>query len=192
MLHFEEPDAVLLTGLWTPLVVAVITAVASVAIARMSARDDDLRRAERLSRVLSDMEPSRGRIVVATIRDDYVVSWALRQAAPVDHRLRRTVSVLAIAGGIALGGAVLVGLYVGLGFGTVSDWFFWIYYGIGLAMLLMAGWLRTISVRRARVWMRAERERRGLREPVHEDLRREVSGASPRDGRPSDRERAGD
>jgi hypothetical protein len=191
MLHFEEPNAVLLTGLWTPLVVAVITAVAGVAIARMGARDDDLRRAERLSQVLSDMEPSRGRTVVAAIRDDYVVSWALRQAAPVDHRLRRTVSVLAIAGGVALGGAVLVGLYVGLGFGTVSDWFFWVYYGVGLAMLLMASWLRTISVRRARVWMRAERERRGLREPVHEDLRREVTGTPRRLNEPRARARAG-
>lgn len=180
MLHVEASDAALLTGLWTPLVVALITAAASVVIARMGVRTDDLRRAERLSQVLGDMEPSPERTVVATVRDDYAVSWALRQAAPVDHRLRRGVSVLTVVGSVSLGGAILVGLYVGLGYGTVSDWFFWVYYGVGLALLLAASRLRAIGTRRGRAWMRAERERRGLREPLHEDLRLEAAGSSRR------------
>ena len=180
MLHVEAANTVLLTGLWAPLVVALITAAASVVIARMNVRADDLRRAERLSQVLGGMDPSPERAVVETIRDDYAVSWALRQAAPVDHRLRRGVTVLTVAGGVALGGSILVGVYVGLGYGTVSDWFFWVYYGLGLALLLGASGLRAIATRRGREWIRAERARRGLREPLHEDLRREATGTPQR------------
>lgn len=180
MLHVEASNTVLLTGLWTPLVVALITAAASVVIARMSVRADDLKRAERLSQVLGEMAPSPERSVVETVRDDYAVSWALRQAAPVDHRLRRGIAVLTVAGGVALVGSILVGVYVGLGYGTVSDWFFWVYYGVGLALLLAASWLRAIAARRGRVWIREERARRSLREPLHEDLRLEATGTSGR------------
>lgn len=179
MLHAEDVGTALLTGLWTPLAVAVITAAASGLIAVMNVRGDDLKRAERLSQVLGDMEPSPERTVVATIRDDYAVGWALRQAAPIDHRLRRVAAVLTVAGGVALSGAIVVGVYVGLGYGTVSDWFFWVYYSVGLALLLAAVWLRAIAKRRARVWIRAERARRGLREPLHEHLRREATDPAP-------------
>ena len=104
MLHAEGSAATLVTGLWTPLAVALITAAASVAIALMSTRADDLKRAERLSQVLTGMEESPERVVVSTIRDDYVVSWALRQAAPVNHALRILVFILTMLGGIALAG----------------------------------------------------------------------------------------
>jgi hypothetical protein len=175
MLHEDVARSVLLTGLWTPLVVALITVAASVAIAAMTARADDLKRAERLSQVLSEMDASPERDLVATLRDDYAVGWALRRAAPVGHGLRRVITVVTVAGSVALFGAVLVGLYVGLGYGTVSDWFFWVYYSVGLILLLGAGWLRRIDARRARVWIRAERARRDLREPLHEGLRREAA-----------------
>ena len=186
MLHAGEVSTALLTGLWTPLAVAVITAAASGVIAVMNVRGDDLKRAERLSQVLDGMEPSPERTVVATIRDDFAVGWALRQAAPIDHRLRRIAAVLTVAGGVALAGAIVVGVYVGLGYGTVSDWFFWVYYSLGLALLLGAVWLRAIARRRARVWIRAERARRGLREPLHQHLRREATDPTP-PTRPTDR-----
>lgn len=73
------------------------------------------------------MEASPERVVVSTIRDDYAVSWALRQAAPVNHALRILAFILTMLGGIALTGAILVGIYVGLGYRAVSDWFFWVY-----------------------------------------------------------------
>ena len=166
-------ESVLLTGLWTPLAVALITAAASILIAVVSTRADDLKRADRLSQVLAGMAPSAEREFVATLRDDYAVSWALRQVAPVDDRLRWAVLALNSLGGIALGGAIAVGVYVGLGLGTVSDWFFWVYYGAGLGLLLVARVLRAVATRRRRVWIRAERSRRGLREPIQDRLRRE-------------------
>ena len=184
MLHVEVGTTALLTGLWTPLAVAAITAAASVVIAVMGVRTDDLKRAERLSEVLTDMEPSPEKSVVATIRDDFAVAWALRQAAPVDHRLRRIIVILSTAGGMLLAGAIVVGVYVGLGYGTVSDWFFWVYYSLALALLLFAWWARAIAARRSREWIRQERSRRALREPLHEDLRREATTPSSRSTRP--------
>ena len=171
MLDIQDSAATLVTGLWTPLAVALITAAASVAIALMSTRADDLKRAERLSQVLTGMEESPERVVVSTIRDDYAVSWALRQAAPVNHALRILVFILTMLGGIALAGAILVGIYVGLGYGVVSDWFFWVYYSVGLLMLIGAGGLRANAARRARLWVQAERSWRGLRMPLHHELR---------------------
>lgn len=185
MLHAEAPSIALVTGLWTPLAVALVTAAASVVIALLSVRADDLKRAERLSQVVSAMEPSPERMVVATIRDDYAVSWALRQAAPVERGLRIIIRILTVAGGIALAGAIVVGFYVGLGYGRVSDWFFWVYYGVGLGLLIAAGGLRALANRRGRLWIRAERARRALREPLHESLRLEASGPAPQIDRAS-------
>ena len=102
MLEAQDSAATLVTGLWTPLAVALITAAASVAIALMSTRADDLKRAERLSQVLNGMEESPERVFVSTIRDDYAVSWALRQAAPVNHVLRLLAFILTMLGGVAL------------------------------------------------------------------------------------------
>jgi hypothetical protein len=180
MLHTDAAETALVTGLWAPLAVALITAAGSVAIGLMGRRADDLKRAERLSQVLDSMEPSPERTVVATIRDDYAVSWALRQAAPAEHGLRWGIRILTVLGGIALAGAILVGIYVGLGYGRVSDWFFWVYYGVGLSLLLGAGWLRAVANRRGRVWIGAERSRRALREPLHENLRLESTGPTRR------------
>jgi hypothetical protein len=180
VLHTEAVDTALVTDLWAPLVVALITAAGSVVIGLMGVRADDLKRAERLSTVLDSMEPSPERTVVATIRDDYAVSWALRQAAPVEHGLRRVIRVLTVLGGVALAGAIVVGVYVGLGYVRVSDWFFWVYYGVGLSLLLAAAWLRAIANRRGRVWIGAERARRALREPLHENIRLEATGKTRR------------
>lgn len=175
MLQFEQAGTALLTGLWTPLVVALITVAASVTVALANVRADDLKRAERLGQVLAQMAPSPEREVVATVRDDFAVAWALRQAAPVDRRLRRVAVVLAVLGGVALFGAILVGLYVGLGYGRVSDWFFWVYYSVGLALLFAAAGLRRLAHRRASAWIAAERARRGLRHPLHTGLRAEAA-----------------
>lgn len=180
MLHTEAAEAALVTDLWAPLAVALVTAAGSVVIGLMGVRADDLKRAERLSTVLDSMEPSPERTVVTTIRDDYAVSWALRQAAPVEHGLRWVIRILTILGGIALLGAIVVGVYVGLGYVRVSDWFFWVYYGAGLSLLLGAAWLRAVANRRGRVWIRAERARRALREPLNENLRLEATGTSRR------------
>ena len=180
MLHLDVSRAALLTGLWTPFVIALITVAASFVIAVLNTRVDDLKRAERLSQVLGEMKPSPERDVVAVLRDDYVVGWSLRQAAPVSHGLRRLSIVMTAVGGVALFGAILVGLYVGLGYGTVSDWFFWVYYSIGLLLVVGAQVLKAVAVRRGRTWIGAERARRGLREPLHYDLRREANGRTPR------------
>lgn len=184
MLHTEAADAALVTDLWAPLAVALITAAGSVVIGLMGVRADDLKRAERLSTVLDSMEPSPERTVVATVRDDYAVSWALRQAAPVERGLRWVIRVLTVLGGLALGGAIVVGVYVGLGYVRVSDWFFWVYYGAGLSLLLGAAWLRALANRRGRLWIEAERARRALREPLHEKLRLEATGTARRVDRP--------
>lgn len=180
MLHTEAAEAALVTDLWAPLAVALVTAAGSVVIGLMGVRADDLKRAERLSTVLDSMEPSPERTVVATIRDDYAVSWALRQAAPVEQGLRWVIRVLTVLGGLALLGAIVVGVYVGLGYVRVSDWFFWVYYGVGLSLLLAAFWLRAVANRRGRVWIGAERARRALREPLNEKLRLEATGTSRR------------
>jgi ABC-type protease/lipase transport system fused ATPase/permease subunit len=182
MLHLDVSRAALLTGLWTPLLIALITVAASVVIAVMNSRVDDLKRAERLSQVLAQMEPTPERDVVATVRDDFAVSWSLRTAAPVAHRLRRVSTVMTAAGGVALFGAIMIGVYVGLGYGTVSDWFFWVYYSVGLLLLVAARLLRAVAVRRGRTWIRAERVRRGLREPLHDDLRREAKATTRKAG----------
>lgn len=180
MLHTEAAEAALVTDLWAPLAVALVTAAGSVVIGLMGVRADDLKRAERLSTVLDSMEPSPERTVVATIRDDYAVSWALRQAAPVEQGLRWVIRVLTVLGGLALLGAIVVGVYVGLGYVRVSDWFFWVYYGVGLSLLLAAFWLRAVANRRGRVWIGAERARRALREPLNEKLRLEATAAARR------------
>jgi hypothetical protein len=104
----------------------------------------------------------------------------LRQAAPVEHGLRWVIRVLTVLGGVALAGAIVVGVYVGLGYVRVSDWFFWVYYGVGLSLLLAAAWLRAIANRRGRVWIGAERARRALREPLHENIRLEATGKTRR------------
>lgn len=178
MLQLEQAGTALLTGLWTPLVVALITVAASVTVALANVRADDLKRAERLGQVLAQMEPSAERDVVATVRDDLAVAWALRQAAPVDRRVRRVAVVLASLGGVALFGAIMVGLYVGLGYGRVSDWFFWVYYSAGLALLVAAAVLQRFAHRRAAGWIAAERTRRGLRDPLHTGLRAEADVAA--------------
>ncbi|MGR0218394.1 hypothetical protein [Agromyces sp. ZXT2-6] len=180
MVQLEQAGTALLTGLWTPLVVALITAAASVTIALANVRADDLKRAERLGQVLAHMAPTPEREVVAAVRDDLAVAWALRQAAPVDRRLGRIAAVLAALGGVALFGAILVGLYVGLGYGRVSDWFFWVYYSVGLALLAAAAVLRRLAHRRAAAWIAAERARRGLRPPLHAGLRVEAEAAPER------------
>ncbi|MEI5584168.1 MULTISPECIES: hypothetical protein [unclassified Agromyces] len=187
MRHLEQAGPELLTGLWTPLVVALITTAASVFIALQNVRSDDLKRAERLGTVLSQMPPSPERNVVATVRDDLAVSWALRQAAPVDRRLRRAATVLSTLGGVALVGAILVGLYVGLGYGRVSDWFFWVYYSVGVVLLLGAAVLRRLARRHAGAWIAAERARRGLRPPLHTGLRAEAEVQAERPTRPGSR-----
>jgi hypothetical protein len=187
MRHLEQAGPELLTGLWTPLVVALITTAASVFIEVQNVRSDDLKRAERLGNVLSQMPPSPERNVVATVRDDLAVAWALRQAAPVDRRLRRAAAVLSALGGVALFGAIMVGLYVGLGYGRVSDWFFWVYYSVGLVLLLGASVLRRRARRDVGTWMAAERTRRGLRPPLHTGLRAEVDRTAAPDDEPSAR-----
>lgn len=171
---FEQAGTALLTGLWTPLVVALITVAASVTIALANVRSDDLKRAERLSGVLAQMDPSPEREVVATLRDDLAVAWALRQAAPFDRRLRRVAVVMTTLGGVALIGAVLVGLYVGLGYGRVSDWFFWVYYSVGLALLIAAAVVRRLARRHVDAWIADQRARHGLRPPLHSGVRAEL------------------
>jgi hypothetical protein len=177
MLQLEQAGTALLTGLWTPLVVALITVAASVTVALANVRADDLKRAERLGQVLAQMDASPERELVATVRDDLAVAWSLQQAAPVDRRLRRVAVVLAALGGVALFGAVMVGLYVGLGYGRVSDWFFWVYYSVGLGLVVSAAVLRRLAHRRAAAWIASERARRGLRPPLHTGLRAEAGGA---------------
>ncbi|GAA4047110.1 hypothetical protein [Agromyces indicus] len=191
MLHLEQAGTALLTGLWTPLVVALITAAASVTIALANVRADDLRRAERLGQVLAQMDPSPEREVVSTVRDDLAVAWALREAAPVDRRMRRAAVVLGVLGAVALFGAIMVGLYVGLGYGRVSDWFFWVYYSAGLALLLGSALLRRFARRHADAWIAEERARRGLRPALHTGVASErtpkASGESaPSSDRPAD------
>jgi hypothetical protein len=184
MLQLEQAGTALLTGLWTPLVVALITVAASVTVALANVRADDLKRAERLGQVVAQMEASPERELVATVRDDLAVAWALQQAAPVDRRLRRVAVMLVSLGGVALFGAVMVGLYVGLGYGRVSDWFFWVYYSVGLALVVAAAGLRRLARRHAAAWIASERARRGLRRPLHTGLRAEAAGAAHADEDP--------
>lgn len=148
-----------------PVVVTLLTIAGAVLVPVLNAYANDLKRAERLTAILDGMAGSPERRLVERARDDYAVTWALRQSAPPFLWLRNL-------GGAAYFGGVLVlilgPLYLLLAPGY-QQWF-WAYYLGAAALLVLGGLLHHARTVRQQKWMSAERERRGLRAPENRRL----------------------
>jgi hypothetical protein len=148
-----------------PVVVTLLTVAGAVLVPLLNAYADDLKRAERLTAILAGMARSPERRLVEQLRDDYAVVWALRQSAP-SFRSLRTLGRVAYCGGVLL--LILGPLYLLLVPGY-QPWF-WAFYVGGAVMLGLGALLHQIRRVRQRSWMKAERERRGLRAPENDRL----------------------
>ncbi|MET0781044.1 MAG: hypothetical protein ABWZ16_05960 [Microbacterium sp.] len=181
MLRIEVADAATVAGIVIPIIVTLLTIVGAVVAPRLSSNADDLRRAESLTTVLSAMPPSSQRDLVEQERDDLATVWALRQAAPEVPKMRALGSA-AYFGGLVVLLLGVVYLLVASGY----QWWFWLVYLLGVALVVL-GWLvHRYRIGRRREWMSAELRRRGLPVPVDGRLRREVTVAAER----ADRDRA--
>lgn len=172
MLHAEVADAATVGGIVIPIIVTLLTIAGAVVAPRLSSNADDLKHAENLTAVLETMAPSPEREVVERERDDLATVWALRQAAPVLTTMK-AVGSAAYAGGVAVLLLGVLYLLVTPGY----QWWFWLVYLLGVA-LVAAGWLvlRARAARR-RTWMSRELRRRGLRLPTDSRLHQEVAGS---------------
>lgn len=175
MLHAEVADAATVGGIVIPIIVTLLTIAGAVVAPRLTSNVDDLKHAENLTAVLNTMVPSPERELVERERDDLATVWSLRQAAPVFTTMRATGSA-AYVGGVAVLLLGVLYLLVTPGY----QWWFWLVYLLGVA-LLVAGWLllRTRAARR-RAWISRELRRRGLRLPTDARLLREVGGSVER------------
>jgi hypothetical protein len=175
MLHAEVADAATVGGIVIPIIVTLLTIAGAVVAPRLTSNADDLKHAENLSVVLNTMVPSPERELVERERDDLATVWTLRQAAPVFTTMRAT-GTAAYVGGVAVLLLGVLYLLVTPGY----QWWFWLVYLLGVA-LLVTGWLllRTRAARR-RTWMSRELRRRGLRLPTDARLLREVAGSVER------------
>ena len=175
MLHAEVADAGTVGGIAIPIIVTLLTIAGAIVAPRLTSNADDLKRAENLTAVLNTMPPSPERELVERERDDLATVWTLRQAAPVFTTMRAT-GTAAYVGGVAVLLLGVLYLLVTPGY----QWWFWLVYLLGVA-LLVAGWLllRTRAARR-RTWMSGELRRRGLRLPADARLLREVAGTIER------------
>ena len=179
MLRIEVADTATVAGIVVPIIVTLLTVAGAVVAPRLTSNADDLRRAERLTAVLNAMPQSPQRELVEQERDDHATVWALRQAAP-ELPTTRALGSAAYVGGLAVLLLGVVYLLVASGY----QWWFWLVYALGLALVVI-GWLvHRCRVRRRRHWMSAELRRRGLRLPVDRRLLHEVAGPAERaDGR---------
>lgn len=147
----------------------LITVAASLVMAVLNTPVDNLELAERLSQVLGKMDPSPERDVVALVRGangfEYPAPRVYGDDAPgrrgtlrcdVGRRVRR--AGVRHSERLVLSGLLLHRLVAG-GRSTTS---------------------KAVAIRRGRRWIRAERVRRGLREPLHCDLRRDANRRIPR------------
>ena len=167
MLHAVDSPATLAGENLIPVVVTLLTIAGAVLVPVLNAYADDLKRAERLTAVLDGMARSPERRLVERVRDDYALTWALRQSAP-SYRVLQSLGGVAYLGGLLV--LILGPLYLLLVPGY-QPWF-WAYY-LGAAVLLgLGGVLRRVRTMRQREWMSSERQRRGLRAP--EDHRRDI------------------
>lgn len=175
MLHAEVADAATVGGIVIPIIVTLLTIAGAVVAPRLISTADDLKHAENLSVVLNTMAPSPERELVERERDDLATVWSLRQAAPVFTTMRAT-GTAAYVGGVAVLLLGVLYLLVTPGY----QWWFWLVYLLGVA-LLVAGWLllRTRAARR-RAWMSRELRRRELRLPTDARLLREVASSVER------------
>jgi len=177
MLHIEVADAATVGGIVIPVIVTVLTIAGAIVVPRITSSADDLKRAESLTTVLDAMAPSPHRELLEQERDDHATVWALRQAAPQFPAVRAFGSA-AYAGRVALLVLGVVYLLVTPGY----QWWFWLVYLIGVA-LIVVGWLvHRKGAARRRAWMSSEFRRRGLRLPVDGRLFLEVASPDERRG----------
>ena len=88
MFYAQQSGVVMVAEAAVPILVALVTAATAIIAPRLAARSDDLKRAERLTKLLDDLSPSPQRELLEQLRDDYATVWALRQAAPTFSHLR--------------------------------------------------------------------------------------------------------
>lgn len=175
MLRIEVADAATVAGIVIPIIVTLLTVAGAVVAPRLTSNADDLRRAESLTAVLNAMPQSPQRELVEQERDDHATVWALRQAAP-ELPTTRALGSAAYVGGLAVLLLGVVYLLIASGY----QWWFWLVYALGVALVVI-GWLfHRYRTRRRRRWMSAELRRRGLRLPVDRRLLHEVAGPAGR------------
>lgn len=165
MSYAQQTDPTMVAESVAPVVVALVTAAAAILAPRLAARSDDLKRAERLTKLLADLPPTSQRELLEQLRDDYMTVWALRQAAPTLFRLRNISRAAYYSGVLVL---VVGPLWLLLTPGM--QWWYWVCY-LGGAVLLVTG----IALHRRRMsrqlhWMAGELRRRGLRPPLDGSL----------------------
>jgi len=166
VLHLSEAVSGTTGETVAPIIVALVTAAVAIVAPRLRSPADDLKRASTLSALLTEMPESPERGLIAELRDDYAVTWALRDAAPTPAWPGR-------AGRLAYGAGVVVLLAGALHLLLLAgyQWWFWLYYLAGAVLLVAGAVLGRVDASRRRTWMRAELERRGLRMPRHGRLR---------------------
>jgi len=192
MLRIEVADAATVASIVIPIIVTLLTIVGAVVAPRLSSNADDLRRAESLTTVLNAMPPSPQRDLVEQERDDHATVWALRQASPELPTLR-VLGSAAYFGGLAVLLLGVVYLLAAPGY----QWWFWVVYLLGVALVIIGWVVHRYRVGRRREWMGAELQRRGLRLPLDQRLLREVGATDrtvdgPRQDRNGPAERADD
>lgn len=160
MLFFETTTTTTSAESFVPVVVALVTAAAAMIAPRIAARGDDLKRAERLTALIEDMPPSRQRDLLEQLRDDCATTWALREVAPAPPLRRASRAAYWTGVAVLIAGAILLLLLPGM------QWWYWISYLAGLALLAVGAVLHQRAMSQQREWMRAELLARGLRPPL--------------------------
>ncbi|WP_448810665.1 hypothetical protein [Agromyces bauzanensis] len=180
MLHVEQIGPAVTGEAFVPIIVALLTVAGAILVPRLNAHPDDLKRAESLTALLADLPPSPQRDLLEQVRDDHAIVWALRQAAPTLPGMLVLVRI-AYYGGVAVLLAAPVSLLLTPGY----QWWFWIAYLAGAALLGVGAAVDRIRSARRRAWMSAERASRGLRAPVDDRLFLEVASDAERRRRPA-------
>lgn len=165
MLHTAQTDTAMVAEAVAPVLVALVTAAAAIIAPRLAGRGDDLKRVERLTKLLQDLVDSPQRKLLEQLRDDYATLWALRQAAPT-FQLLRNASRITYYGGVL----VLIIGPLSLLLTPGMQWWYSAYYVGGAALLATGSALHRRHRARQNQWMAGELRRRGLRAPLNGSL----------------------
>lgn len=172
MLHLEVAENSIDPGDYFALVGTVLVVASGVVIAAMQHRADDLKKAERLTGVIKEMTPSNERQLLEELRDDHILSWALREAAPPERSLRAYSSLMVFYAVLlfVLWGFLEILLYtqwVDTLFFTIPAWVPWIFYGLGAGCFIGAAVIMTRREKHRREWTSDLRSSRAIRTPAH-------------------------
>lgn len=147
--------------LWGSLVSSVAALVAVVpVIYGVTSSTNRLGRAERISRLASEMQPSSERTLLENVRDQLAADWALLHWAP-KHRARQVSAWTAWVAAVLSFTVFVLFAATNQPFGAT-----WGAYGVGFAFMSLALLLKGSRDRSRTRWMATEREMRWIRPPI--------------------------